>query len=371
MSSTSLDAIVVGAGPNGLAAAIELARAGRSVGVYEAADEFGGGTRSAELTLPGFVHDVCSAVHPLGLASPFFRVADLPRTGSSGCSRRRRSPTPLDDGPQRGPRAGPRRDRRRAGRRRGCLARPARPVRPRVAALVPALLAPAHPPAAPSAAPRPLRAAGPAPGHGARAPASASPSARALFAGLAAHSMLPLASRSPPRSGWCWPWSRMPSGGRWRAAGTAADRRRARGGARVARREIDTGRRVTRSPTCRRRAHTSSTSAPPARWRSPAPPAGALPPPLERFRYGPGVFKIDWALDGPIPWATPHGASRDGPPRRHAREIAASEEAVGRGRHPERPFVLLVQPSSPTHPRPGGQARAGRTATSPTARPST
>ena len=69
---TGLDAIVVGAGPNGLAAAIELARVGRSVRVYEAADRVGGGTRSAELTLPGFVHDVCSAIHVFGRTSPFF-----------------------------------------------------------------------------------------------------------------------------------------------------------------------------------------------------------------------------------------------------------------------------------------------------------
>src|SRR4249920_117952 len=75
------DAIVVGGGPNGLAAAIELARAGRSVRIYEAADTVGGGTRSAELTLPGFVHDVCSAAHPLGIASPFFRSLDLVRHG--------------------------------------------------------------------------------------------------------------------------------------------------------------------------------------------------------------------------------------------------------------------------------------------------
>ena len=73
MSSPSLDAIVVGAGPNGLAAAIELARAGHSVRVYEAADTIGGGTRSAEVTLPGYVHDICASVHPLSLASPFFR----------------------------------------------------------------------------------------------------------------------------------------------------------------------------------------------------------------------------------------------------------------------------------------------------------
>ena len=80
-SGARLDAIVVGAGPNGLAAAIELARAGRSVRVYEAADEVGGGTRSAELTLPGFVHDPCASVHPLSLASPFFRSLDLARHG--------------------------------------------------------------------------------------------------------------------------------------------------------------------------------------------------------------------------------------------------------------------------------------------------
>ena len=77
----TLDAIVVGAGPNGLAAAIELARAGRSVRIYEAADAVGGGTRSAELTLPGFVHDPCASVHPLSLASPFFRSLDLGRHG--------------------------------------------------------------------------------------------------------------------------------------------------------------------------------------------------------------------------------------------------------------------------------------------------
>jgi phytoene dehydrogenase-like protein len=67
------DAVVVGAGPNGLAAAITVARAGRSVLVVEAAETIGGGTRSAELTLPGFVHDVCSAVHALGVASPLFK----------------------------------------------------------------------------------------------------------------------------------------------------------------------------------------------------------------------------------------------------------------------------------------------------------
>src|SRR5689334_21492149 len=81
MADPRLDAIVVGAGPNGLAAAICLAREGRTVRVYEAAETVGGGARSAELTLPGFVHDPCASVHPLSLASPFFRSIELERHG--------------------------------------------------------------------------------------------------------------------------------------------------------------------------------------------------------------------------------------------------------------------------------------------------
>src|SRR5215510_6015592 len=80
-TQTRYDAVVIGAGPNGLAAAITLAQAGRSVVVYEAAETVGGGTRTDELTLPGFRHDVCSAIHPLGVASPFFRSLDLERFG--------------------------------------------------------------------------------------------------------------------------------------------------------------------------------------------------------------------------------------------------------------------------------------------------
>src|SRR5262245_3921511 len=81
MAERDPEAVVIGSGPNGLAAAIALARAGVSVLVVEAHDEPGGGTRSAELTLPGFVHDVCSAVHPMGLLSPFFRELPLAEYG--------------------------------------------------------------------------------------------------------------------------------------------------------------------------------------------------------------------------------------------------------------------------------------------------
>ena len=89
------DAIIVGAGPNGLAAAITLARAGRSVLVLEAEPTIGGGTRSAELTLPGFVHDICSAVHPLGVGSPFFQSLPLRRARAANGSTRRAAGAPV------------------------------------------------------------------------------------------------------------------------------------------------------------------------------------------------------------------------------------------------------------------------------------
>ena len=106
MTTPDLDAIVVGAGPNGLAAALTLARAGRSVRVYEAADTIGGGTRTQELTLPGFRHDVCSTILPLTLASPFLRTIDWDAHGVELVH---------PDAPRR-PRAG-----RRAGGRAGAV----------------------------------------------------------------------------------------------------------------------------------------------------------------------------------------------------------------------------------------------------------
>src|SRR4051794_18809019 len=92
------DAVIVGAGPNGLAAAITLARAGRSVLVLEARDTVGGGSRSAQFTLPGFVHDVCSAIHPLGVGSPFFRALPLRDFGLEWIEPPAPLAHPLDDG---------------------------------------------------------------------------------------------------------------------------------------------------------------------------------------------------------------------------------------------------------------------------------
>src|SRR3954466_4538500 len=185
------DAVVVGSGPNGLAAAIVLARAGLSVCVLEAADTVGGGARSAELTLPGFVHDVCSAIHPLGMASPFFRTLPLAEHGLEWVEPAAALAHPFDDGTavvlERSPAAavaGLGEDDARWHRLFAPLTRDAEP-------LLEDVLAPLHVPAHPLVLAR----------FGARAalPATAlarlsfqGAKARGVFSGLAAHSMLPL-----------------------------------------------------------------------------------------------------------------------------------------------------------------------------------
>jgi phytoene dehydrogenase-like protein len=354
------DAVVVGAGPNGLAAAIELARSGLSVRVLEAADTVGGGARSAELTLPGFLHDVCSAIHPLGVASPFFRTLPLAEHGLEWIEPPAALAHPFDDGTavvlERTPDAAlPTlgEDESRWRRLFAPLARDAE-------SLLEDVLAPLHLPA------HPLRLAR----FGARAalPATAlarlsfgGAKARGVFAGLAAHSMLPL--ERPPSAAFGlmlgllahsvgWP---LPRGGSQRLSDALASHLRSLGG------EIETGRRVgslaelgdarpVLLDVTPRGLLSLAGDRLPARYRGR----------LERYRYGPGVFKLDWALDGPIPWraeecaraATVHlGATLE--------EIAASEAAPFRGEIAERPYVLLAQQSlfDPTR-APAGQHTA-------------
>ena len=340
------DAIVVGAGPNGLAAAIELARAGLSVRVLEAADTVGGGARSAELTLPGFVHDVCSAIHPLGVASPLFRTLPLVENGLEWIEPPAPLAHPFDDGTaavlERSPDAAVRGIGEDGARWRRLFAPLARDAEP----LLEEVLAPLHLPAHPL-----LLARFGAP---AALPATAlarlsfrGQKARGLFAGLAAHSMLPLGS--PPSAAFGlmlgllahsvgWPF---PQGGSQRISDALAAHLHSLGG------EIETGRRVGSLTELGETRPVLLDVTP----RSLLELAGDRLPTryrrrLERYRYGPGVFKLDWALDGPIPWraeactraATVHlGATLD--------EIAASEAEAFRGQIAERPYVLLAQQS--------------------------
>ncbi len=345
----TLDAIVVGGGPNGLAAAIELGRAGRSVRLYEAADEVGGGARSAELTLPGFVHDPCSSVHPLSLGSPFLRSLDLRRHGLAWVQPD--APVAHALSPGRSivlPRAlgDPALDDELGGdaaRWRGLIG----PLAREWDRLAPAVLGPiVRPPRHPIlmarfGVPSLLSASALA-----RLAFRGEP-ARALFAGFAAHSMLRLTQPGSAGYGLVtgllahavgWPLARGGSGSIARALEAEA---RACGveivtGHRVeSLRELPQARAVVLDLTPRQVLEIAGDRLPQGYGRQ-----------LERFRYGPGVFKIDWALSGPIPWLDP-ATARAGTVHLGGtvRDLVASEAAPSKGRIHDRPFILLVQPT--------------------------
>lgn len=344
---SGLDAIVVGGGPNGLAAAIELARAGRSVRVYEAADEVGGGTRSAELTLPGFVHDPCASVHPLSLASPFVGSVDLARHGLEWVH----PEAPLAHALAPGRSLVLERDLDAMDTTLGADAGAWRRLFGQFVRewerLVPALLGPViRPPRHPLLLAR-FGLPAMLPATSLARLAFRGPEARALFAGMAAHSMLRLDQPFSASFGLVlgmlahavgWPLARGGSGAIATALEAAA---RSLGvevvtGHRVASlQELPPSRAVLMDLTPRQVLAVAGDRLP-ARYRRQ----------LEAFRYGPGVFKVDWALDGPIPWSDP-GTARAATVHVGGsyREVAASEDAVGRGRVADRPFVLLVQPT--------------------------
>jgi phytoene dehydrogenase-like protein len=339
------DAVVVGAGPNGLAAAVYLAQAGASVLVLEASGEPGGGSRSAELTLPGFVHDVCSAVHPLGVLSPYLRSLPLAEHGLTWLRPRASVAHPLDGEPALILR-------RSLDDTAGELGGDARAYRRLIApfladphGLLADALAPLRIPRHPLLMLRfGLRAIRSAAGLARRFDGDR---ARALLAGCAAHSILPLERAVSGAVGLLflvaghvedWP---VAAGGSGAIARALASLLAAHGG------RIETGRRVrTLADLPAARVFLFDTSpAQLADIAGPALPARYLRR-LRRYRYGPGVFKLDLALDGSIPWRDPRclEASTVHVGGTFA-EIAAGEAAVWRGEHPERPFVMVCQQS--------------------------
>jgi phytoene dehydrogenase-like protein len=342
----NLDAVIVGSGPNGLAAAVALVLQGYSVLVIEKADIIGGGTRSSELTRPGFVHDVCSAVHPMALASPFLRTLPLADHGLEWVHPEIPFAHPLEDGTSAALFRSVDGTANALGDDASAYRRLMAPLVARADELFSDLLGPFRIPRHPLAA---LRF-----GLGAiRSTKGLADSwfrgdpARALLAGLGAHAVLPL-EQSPGAAitlmlglaGHAVGWP-FPRGGAQKIADSLASYFQSLGG------RIETGRSVC-SLDALPNARAVLLDVTPrqvvsiAGHRLP----GLYRRALERYRYGPGVFKVDWALSGPIPWQAAE-CRRAGTVHVGGtfEQVAMAERAPWRGDHPERPFVLMAQPS--------------------------
>lgn len=340
------NAYVVGAGPNGLTAAIVLAREGVEVTVLEARETVGGGAGSAALTLPGFVHDVCSAVHPMAAVSPVFASMPLAEHGLRWITPPAAMAHPLDGGAAVMLENSFEATARGLGRDGAAYRRALGPLVSAWPLLAPEILAPPHRPSHPLLLARfGLLALWPA-AWTARA-LFRSREARALSAGLSAHSLLPLEKPGSAAAGWVlalaahaagWP---IPEGGSQSIADALASYFRSLGGRIVAGSavrsldELDGADAVLCDLTPRQLLSLAGGRLSASFRRR-----------LEAYRYGPGVFKVDWALSAPIPWraaacaraATVHVGG-------DLLEIEASERAPARGYVAERPFVLVTQPS--------------------------
>lgn len=340
------DAVVVGAGPNGLSAAIELARNGCSVLVVEANETPGGGVRSGELTLPGFVHDVCSTAYPLVVGSPFLSQLPLDQFGLEWVNPDLPMAHPLDDGSAVEMHTSVERTANLLGPDADAYRSLMGPFVERADDMASDLLAPLRIPRHPVLLARfGLSALQPAT-FLARRTFHAEP-ARAMFASIAAHSFLklnrPLTAAIAMVLGIYghrhnWPFVR---GGSQKLTDAMVGYLRSLGG------EIQTGWRVRSLDELPDSRALLLNVAPkqllelagdrlPAHYRRT----------LGRYRYNPGVFKIDWAVSEPIPW-TAEAARQAGTVHLGGtmNEIAISEDLTNRGLHAEKPFVLLTQPS--------------------------
>ena len=341
-----MDAIVIGAGPNGLAAAIELARAGHSVRVYEANPTVGGSTRSGNLTLPGFTHDICSAVHPLGAASPFFSTLPLEKYGLKFIHPAAPLAHPFDDGTATLLDLSIENKSENLGRDGSAYRKLMKPFVEQWDQLAGDILGPPRFPKHPLITAR----------FGMRAIRSAKGFAestfradktRALFAGLAAHSFLSLDRSATSAFGLVlgilahahgWP---VAEGGSQSIANALASYLKDLGGEIVTNHRVQSlsdlplAKAILCDVTPRQLLRIAGESLPSGFRRR-----------LSSYRYGPAAFKMDWALSEPVPWnssecskaATVHlGGSFS--------EIVNSERLVESGQHAEKPFIILCQPS--------------------------
>lgn len=345
MNSTEFDAVVVGSGPNGLAAAIAMQQQGLSVLIIEGKAEIGGGLRSAELTLPGFVHDVCSAIHPLAIGSPFFNTLPLQDHGLLYTFPDLAAAHPFDDGTAAVLGSSIEETAKLLGKDEQAYLKLIGPLLRDWPDIANDVLGPLHFPKHPLAMAR----------FGLNALTSATylarrfktKAAKGLWAGMAAHSIQPLSNLSTSAIGMVlmaaahlkgWP---IPVGGSKEIANALSSYFIAIGG------RIETGRYiksleelpaakavlfdVTPKQLLQIAGHKFSSV---YKWQ------------LERYRYGMGVFKVDWALDAPIPFTSAQ-ARRAGTVHigNTIEEISLSEKLSWQGKHAEKPFVLLAQQS--------------------------
>ena len=343
--SFDYDAVVVGSGPNGLAAAILLQQNGLSVLLMEGKDKIGGGLRTEELTLPGFLHDVCSAVHPMAVASPFFETLPLGEYGLEYIYPEVAAAHPFDDGSAAILKKSVFETAELLGKDKNAYLKLVQPLVKSWPDIAADVLAPLHFPKNPYAMARF--------GLNALAPATLlarrfnTEKGKGLFAGMAAHSIQPLNNMATSAialvlmaNGHIKGWP-IPKGGSKKISDALALYFAFLGG------KIETNRYISsldQLPSARAvlfdvtpkqlliiAGHKFSSI---YQWQ------------IERYRYGMGVFKVDWALDGPIPFRAEE--------IKHAgtvhiggtlQEIAESERLTAAGLHPEKPFVLLAQQS--------------------------
>jgi len=345
MSNTEFDAIVVGSGPNGLAAAITLRQEGLSVLLIEGKDVIGGGLSSAEYTLPGFVHDVCSAIHPLALGSPFFETLPLADHGLTYLQPELAAAHPFDGGTAAVLHRSVEETAKLLGADEQTYLDVFNPIVKDWPLIAADVLAPLHFPKHPIAmAQFGLKALTSATYYAKRFKTK---EAKGLWAGMAAHAIQPLTNLSTSAialvlmtAGHLKGWP-IPQGGSREIANALASYFIALGG------RIQTGQfvksldelpsakavlfDVTPKQLLQIAGHKFSSI---YKWQ------------MERFRYGMGVFKIDWALDGPIPFTAPEvrkaGTVHIG---NTIEEIALSEKITWEGQHSEKPYVLLAQQS--------------------------